>query len=155
MSGRVHVNGHALVAMHPANLRFPKVGRDPDVVERNDRKKLLARLHSLPDLYGLVAHHSGGGCDDMRVAQIEPGLIERGLCRIHRGLCLADQSCRRGDRCTVRVDCGRGDLSLLDDFVVGLLGNDALVKEFPVAHHVPLSLDVGRNRGVKIREGKS
>ena len=44
--------------MHPAHLRLMKVGRDPDVIERNNGQKLFTWLHALPDLHGLVADYS-------------------------------------------------------------------------------------------------
>ena len=42
------MNGHGLVAMHPAHLRLTNIGRYPNVIERNNGKELFARLHRAP-----------------------------------------------------------------------------------------------------------
>ena len=98
------MHGHGLVAMHPAHLCFAKIGRDPNAVERYDGEQLLARLHPLTHLNGFVPDHSRGRRDNMRVAQIKPGLIERGLGSLHGRLSLANHLAPRPNRRAVRVD---------------------------------------------------
>jgi hypothetical protein len=104
-------------------MRLAEISGDPDIVERNDGKQLLAWLDALADLHSLVVDHSGGRRDDMRIAQIQPGLIERSLHRLHRGLGLADHLGCGSDCRAVRVDGGRIDPARHDDFIVGLLRN--------------------------------
>jgi hypothetical protein len=43
-------------------------------------------LHLLSDLDGLVANYSRDRRNDMRVAQVEPGLIQRSLGRLNSSL---------------------------------------------------------------------
>ena len=76
-SRSVGVNRDRLPAMHPAQLCFAEIRGDPDVVERNHGEQLLTGLHPLTHLDSLVTHNPGRRGDDMRVAQVESGPIER------------------------------------------------------------------------------
>src|SRR5271156_3954849 len=150
----IDVNLDGLAATHLTQLRLAEVSGGPDIIERNDGKQLLAWLHALADLHSLVVDHSGGGRDDMRITQIERGLIQRSLRRLDRGLGLADHLRRGSDFRAVRVDDGRIDSAGHDDFVVGLLWNHGLVKQLTVTLHIQLRLEVRCDRRVKIGNGQ-
>ena len=90
----------------------------------------------------------------MRVAQVKPGLIQRGLRGLHRGLRLADHPRRRGNRRTVRVDRGRIDPADHHDFVVGLAPNHCLAEQLTITLHIQLRLDVGGDRGLEIGDAQ-
>src|ERR1700692_4222367 len=89
-TGRIDVNRNRLAATHSAQLRLAKISSNPDV-DPDNREQLSSGLQTLTELNGLVADDSSGGRDYVRITQVEPRLIQRGLCRLHRGLVLANR----------------------------------------------------------------
>jgi hypothetical protein len=115
---------------------------------------LFARLHALAYLHGLVAYHSGGGRGDMRIAQVQFGLIQRSLRRLHCSLRLANHLGRGSDRRVVRVDRSRIDPAGHDDFVVGRTRNHFLLEQLAITLHIQLRLEVRCDRRVEIGDGQ-
>ena len=94
---RVDGDRHGLSGAHVGELRFLEVGRDPDVVG-HEGQELLADLHVIPRLDVLRGHAAGLGGADLRVRELEPGLLDGGACRPDVGL--------------GRLDLGAGELDL-------------------------------------------
>src|SRR5579859_3316903 len=69
--GSVRPKGHALSGLHLLQLRLFEIGRDPDVVDRNDGQQLLARLNALAGFHGLASNDPAYRRDDLCVAKIE------------------------------------------------------------------------------------
>jgi hypothetical protein len=53
-AGRVRVNFDPLADTHVAELRFFEVCGDPNLIEGNNREKLLPGLHIPPDNHGFI-----------------------------------------------------------------------------------------------------
>src|SRR5262249_10244276 len=69
---------------HVAELGLFEIGGNPDFIERNDGKELLARLDVEADDNSLV-HFAADRGDDPRVLQIEFGLLEGGAFLLYVG----------------------------------------------------------------------
>ncbi len=91
-----------------ADLGLLKVGGDPEVVERNDGKDVLAGGEVGAGNDALLVDDAGRGGLDLGIAKVELGLIDSGL-----GL---------GDGCVGGAGTGLLDLHLLRRVPGGLLG---------------------------------
>jgi len=70
-SERVDPDGNWLPCSHSSELRFLEIGRDPDVVQRNDHKETLSWLHALAEFHRFSSNHAADRRVDFRVAEIE------------------------------------------------------------------------------------
>src|SRR5207302_2971686 len=75
----VDVDGDRLADFHLTKLGLFEVGRDPDVVERDDLHQFLAGGDVLSDFDGAIADDAGNRRCDFRVLQIQLSLIEVGF----------------------------------------------------------------------------
>ena len=67
----VHTNGDRLSRSHPFELRLLEVGRDPDIVQRNDYEQALSWLYAMTELNSLSSDHAADRRVDFRVTEIE------------------------------------------------------------------------------------
>src|SRR5579875_3259075 len=80
------MNSCSLAGMDPADGPLLEVGGDPEMTELGNRQQPLAWLYPLADLNRAIAHHAIHRCLDLSVAELQQGVIERGLGRQHSSL---------------------------------------------------------------------
>ena len=81
---RIHLDVRALSDPHGLELRFLKVGGDPDFVQGDNRQQLLAGLNVHADHHALV-HFAAHRRHDLRVFQVQLSLLESGALLLHVG----------------------------------------------------------------------
>src|SRR5580765_4428779 len=69
----VNADRDRLPRLHPSELRFLEVGRDPDVFQRHERKEWLSWLHDLTDFDRLATDDARGWSFDLCTMLIELG----------------------------------------------------------------------------------
>ena len=67
----VGMQGDGLPRPHVLKLCFLEIGSDPDIVDRDDRQKCLARLYAMSEFNGLVAYNTTNCRVNLRVAQVQ------------------------------------------------------------------------------------
>src|ERR1700735_1592676 len=81
----VHVKANSLAGRHILHLRFLEICRDVDLVERDDGEQQLSRRHVLPKVHGLLRDLTRDRGGDVRVSEIQLGLLQCGLGALDRG----------------------------------------------------------------------
>jgi hypothetical protein len=77
---------------------------------------LLSGLQTLAELNGLVGDDSSGGRYYVRITEVEPRLIQRGLSGLHRGLVLANRLRRSPARRAIRLDPAASTLPVMTNW---------------------------------------
>jgi hypothetical protein len=97
----VDVDPHALLRMHPPQLRLLEIRSHPKIVRLHDQCDFLTRGQPLSNFRRAFRDDSRHGARNLAIGKIELGLIHLSLCRECAGLpsddvCLADRNLSRG-----------------------------------------------------------
>src|ERR1035438_3245091 len=76
---------HVLPRFHEPELGLLEVGRDPYVIQRNQRHQVLSDAHVLAHFHALAGDDARHGCTYRGVTEVEPGLVKRCLSLLHLG----------------------------------------------------------------------
>jgi hypothetical protein len=70
-SGRISADSHRLSRLHPLQLCFFEISRDPKVIHGNDGEQLLAGLHSLACFHRFAADDAAHRRNDLCITQVQ------------------------------------------------------------------------------------
>lgn len=144
--------------MDVAQLVLSEICRDPDIVKLNDREQSLTRLYVLSNFSGLLSDHTRDRRYDVRIAQVEFGLVQYGLRRGSRRLALVEQ--RRGrafaaapSLARAESTCASSTCAILNLVLVLLARNHIAREKLVITIEVSLGLGVGRHSLCQVGRG--
>src|SRR6266478_1594794 len=79
----IHAKRHWLARSHTFELRLFEVCGDPDILDRNDQKQALPRLHAVAEFHGLTSNDAADWSVDLRIAEVELGGAQIGAGLLH------------------------------------------------------------------------
>ena len=95
----VDLDLHRLARPHVGELCLLVVRHDVDRVQRHDRHQLRAGLHVLADAQRPGADRAVLGCDDRRIAEVQPRLLLHRVCMLQAPTCASASAVRSTATC--------------------------------------------------------